>query len=148
MSFLQKWPLLVFYWVLSGSRGLKRRGRCFRFFGAFESRLKPTRRVRVLRKGHFSLHGPMLPTRSMWQFWASETLQKRLSNASVALQKRLTSILHVHLDVFIHCERFHGHGARRWPLWSTTSACASVHDSNRVRPLTPDLPPYISYTLS
>ncbi len=49
----------------------------------------------------------------MWQFWASETLQKRLSNASVTLQKRSTSGLHVLLDVFIHCGRFHGQGARR-----------------------------------
>jgi hypothetical protein len=37
----------------------------------------------------------------MWQFWASETLQKRLSNASVTLQKRCTSFLHALLDVFI-----------------------------------------------
>jgi hypothetical protein len=32
--------------------------------------------------------------------------------------------------------------------WSTTSACASVPGSSRVRRLTPDLPPYISYPLS
>jgi hypothetical protein len=49
----------------------------------------------------------------MWQFWASETLQKRLSNASITLQKRSTSGLHVLLDVFIHCGRFHGQWARR-----------------------------------
>ena len=61
----------------------------------------------------FSLPRPILPTRSMWQFWASETLQKRLSNASMALQKRSTSGLHVLLDVCIHCGRFHGQGARR-----------------------------------
>jgi hypothetical protein len=75
--------------------------------------LKPTRRGRTLQKGHFSLHGPILRTRSMWQFWALETLQKRLSNASVTLQKRSISGLHVLLDVFIHCGRFHGQGARR-----------------------------------
>jgi hypothetical protein len=28
-------------------------------------------------------------------------------------------------------------------LWSTTSACASVPGSSRVRPLTPNLPPYV-----
>ena len=66
-----------------------------------------------MQKGGFSLPGPILPTRSMWQFWASETLQKRLSNASVTLQKRPTSGLHVLLDVFIHCGRFHGQWARR-----------------------------------
>ena len=49
----------------------------------------------------------------MWQFWASETLQKRLSNAPITLQKRSISGLHVLLDVFIHCGRFHGQGARR-----------------------------------
>jgi hypothetical protein len=54
-----------------------------------------------------------LPTRSVWQFWASETLQKRLSNASVTLQKRLTSGLHALLDMFIHCGRFHGQWTRR-----------------------------------
>jgi hypothetical protein len=30
----------------------------------------------------------------------------------------------------------------------TTSGCASVPGSSRARPLTPDLPPCISYTLS
>jgi hypothetical protein len=49
----------------------------------------------------------------MWQFWASETLQERLSNASVTLQKRPTSGLQVLLDVSIHCWRFHGQGVRR-----------------------------------
>jgi hypothetical protein len=49
----------------------------------------------------------------MWQFWASETLQKRLSNASVTLQRRSTSGLHVLLDMFIYCGRFYGQGARR-----------------------------------
>jgi hypothetical protein len=29
-------------------------------------------------------------------------------------------------------------------LWSTTSACASVPGSNRVRPLTPGLPPILA----
>jgi hypothetical protein len=49
----------------------------------------------------------------MWQLWVSETLQKRLSNASVTLQKRPTNGLHVLLDVFIHFGRFHGQRARR-----------------------------------
>ena len=35
-------------------------------------------------------------------------LQKRLSNASVTLQKHFTSGPHVHLGVFIHCGGFHG----------------------------------------
>jgi hypothetical protein len=46
----------------------------------------------------------------MWQFWVSETLQKRLSNASVTLQKRSTSILDVVLDVFIHVGGFMASG--------------------------------------
>jgi hypothetical protein len=33
-------------------------------------------------------------------------------------------------------------------LWSTTSACTSVPGSSRVRPLTPDLPSILRYTLS
>jgi hypothetical protein len=49
----------------------------------------------------------------MWQSWASETLQKRLSNASVTLQKRSISGLHLLLDVLIHCGSFHGQCARR-----------------------------------
>jgi hypothetical protein len=70
-------------------------------------------RAQKTRK-HFSLPRPIVPTRSIWQFWASETLQKRSSNASVMLQKCSTSGLHVLLDVFIHCGRFHGHWARRF----------------------------------
>jgi hypothetical protein len=87
MTFLQKRPLLV---------GSKRQTR-----------------AQKTRGPHFSLPGPILPTRSMWQFWASETLQKRLSNASVTLQKRSTSGLHILLDVFVHCGGFHGQWARR-----------------------------------
>jgi hypothetical protein len=65
----------------------------------------------------------ILPTMSMWQFWATETLQKRLSNASGMLQQRSTSGLHLLLDVLIYCGSFHG----EWKaLWGTTSACASV----------------------
>ena len=44
---------------------------------------------------------------------ASETLQKRLSNASVTLQKRSTRGLHLLLDVLIHYGRFHGQWERR-----------------------------------
>jgi hypothetical protein len=40
-------------------------------------------------------------------------LQKRLSDASVTLQKRSISGLHVLLDVFIHCGGFHGQWTRR-----------------------------------
>ena len=32
-------------------------------------------------------------------------------------------------------------------MWSTTSVCVSVPGSSRLRPLTSDLPPIISYTL-
>jgi hypothetical protein len=35
--------------------------------GSKDGLLKPTRRGRILQKGHFSLPGPILPTRSMWQ---------------------------------------------------------------------------------
>ena len=79
----------------------------------------------------------------MWQFWASETLQKRLSNASVTLQKRPTSGLHVLLDVFIHCGRFHGHWARR---------CGALLARVRVRlaaaraTANPGFTPYIRHT--
>jgi hypothetical protein len=62
--------------------------------------LKPTmyRSGRILLKCHFSPLGPILHamrTRSMWQFWASETFQKRLTNALLTLEKRSSSILHV-----------------------------------------------------
>jgi hypothetical protein len=60
----------------------------------------------------------------MWQFWASETLQKCLSNASVTLQERSTSGLHLLLYVFIHCGGFHGQWARR---------CGVLHVLARVR---------------
>jgi hypothetical protein len=83
----------------------------------------------------------------MWPVWTSETLQKRLSDASVALQKRLTSGLHVLLGVFIHRGRFYD----GWPvdkaLWSTTSVCASVHGSSCARLLTPDLVPKVGTVL-
>jgi hypothetical protein len=101
----------------------------FRVFWDLVCILKPTRRGRILQNGHFSLLGPILPTRSMWQFWASETLQKLLSNASVTLQTRPTSGLHVLLDVFIHCGRFHGQGARRCGalcIFSVTSKGSST----------------------
>jgi hypothetical protein len=66
------------------------------------------RRGRISQKGHFySLPRPILPTRSMWQLWASETLHERMSNASVTLQKRSTRGLHLLLDVIIHFGRFH-----------------------------------------
>jgi hypothetical protein len=50
--------------------------------------------------------------KSTRQFWASETLQKRLSNASVTVQKRSTSRLHLLLDVLIYHGRFHGQWGR------------------------------------
>ena len=81
----------------------------------------------------------------MWQFWASETLQKRLSNASVTLQKRSTRGLHLLLDVFIHCGTFHGQWARHC---GALLVRVRVPGSSRVRPLTLDLPPYIRYTVS
>jgi hypothetical protein len=89
--------------------------------------------VDFLQKWGFSLPGPIIAYEVYVAInWASETLQRRLSNASVTLQKRSTSGLHLLLDVFIHCGGFHG----------------SVPGSSRLRPLTPDLPPYIIYTLS
>jgi hypothetical protein len=81
----------------------------------------------------------------MWQFWASETLQKQLSNASVTLQKRPTSGLHILPDVFIHCGSFHGQWTRRY---GALLVRVRVRRQQRVRPLTPDLPPYITNTLS
>jgi hypothetical protein len=44
--------------------------------------LKPTSRGRILQKCHISLPGPILPTRSMWKFWA----QKRFRNGRVTPQ--------------------------------------------------------------
>jgi hypothetical protein len=49
----------------------------------------------------------------MWQFLASETLLKRLSNASVTRQKRPISGLQVLINVSIHCGGFHGQWVRR-----------------------------------
>ena len=65
-----------------------------------------------------------MPTRSMRQLWASETLQKRSSNASATLQKRSTSGLHILLGVFIHCGSFH----RQW-----TRRCGALLARVRVR---------------
>jgi hypothetical protein len=49
----------------------------------------------------------------MWQFWASEMLQKRLSNASVTVQNRSTDALHILLDVFVdHGLRYYVPGPR------------------------------------
>ena len=70
---------------------------------------------------------------------------KRLINALVTLQKRSTSGLHVLLDVFIHCGRFHGQGVRRC---GALLARVRVRLAACVRPLTPDLPPYIRNPLS
>ena len=102
------WVLHVLrcYVALPPSRTL-----CPRFW-ALVCSLKSTRRGRILQECHFSLHGSILPTRPMWQFWASETLQKWSSNASVTLQKRLTSGLHLLLGRFIHHGRFHGQQSR------------------------------------
>ena len=131
---------------LRGRRGPKRRGRCARVFWALVCFSKPTRRGPFLQKGGFSLLGPILPMRSMWQFWASETLQKRSSNASVTLQKCSTSGLHILLDVFIHGGGFYGQWARRYgALLARVRVCLAAA---RLRSLTPDLPPLISYTLS
>jgi hypothetical protein len=47
----------------------------------------------------------------MWQFWDSEMLQERLSNASATLQKRSTSDLHRLLIVFIQHGEFHAEQA-------------------------------------
>jgi hypothetical protein len=68
-------------------------------------------KVTVIRVTQITIIGDP-PCRSMWQLRASETLQKRLSNASETLQERPTSGLHVLLGVFIHCGRFHGQWAR------------------------------------
>ena len=123
-------------------QGLQRRGSSFRVFGALVCILKLSRRGRFLQNGQFSSPSSILPTRSMWQFWASETgsetLQNRLSNAYVTLEQRSTSGLQRLLDVFIHRGRFYGQWARCC-LWRTTSAC----DSSRVRRLTPDLHPIL-----
>jgi hypothetical protein len=57
--------------------------------------------------------GPILPARPMRQFWASETLQEQLSDASVTLKKRVQiSGLYLLLGVFIHHGRFHGQWAK------------------------------------
>ena len=124
-------PLLR--WFLSGSRGRKRRGNRSRVFWALESRLKLTRRGRKLQKGHFSLPGPILPSRSIWQLWASETLQKGLSNASETRQKRSTSRLHLLLDVFIYCRSFMASKwARRcWALLARVWVCPAAFVRDR-----------------
>jgi hypothetical protein len=77
----------------------------------------------------------------MWHFWASKTLQKRLSNASVTLLQRSISGLHIFLNVFVHRWGFHG----QWvmccgALLARLRVCLATAVS-RVRPLTPALPP-------
>ena len=54
----------------------------------------------------------LAPTRPMCQFWASETLQKHLRDASGTLRQRSTSHLHLLLGMFIRRGRFHGQLAR------------------------------------
>jgi hypothetical protein len=78
------------------------------------------------------MFGPILPTRSVWRFCASETLQERSGNASVTLQKRSTSGLHLFLGVFIHHRRFHGQwawccGAPLAHVWACLAAAACDH---------------------
>jgi hypothetical protein len=92
-----------------------------------------------LHKGHFSAASANTPTRPTWQFWASETLQKRLRNASVTLQKRSTSGLYILLGVFIHPGRFHGQRARCCgALVARVCECAWRRPCTTGRPLTPD----------
>ena len=73
---------------------------------------------------------------------ASETVEQCLSNASKTLDQHPT------------CSPWYVHPLLEvsWPVgkasWSTTSMCESVHGSSRLRPLTSDLPHYISYTMS
>jgi hypothetical protein len=95
-----------------------------------------SKRGQFLQKGGFSLHEPILPTRSMWEFWASETLPGRLSDASVTLQKISTSGPHLLFDAFIHHGRFHGQRARCCgaPL-ARVRVCLAT---SRVRPLASD----------
>jgi hypothetical protein len=102
---------------------------------------RTSRRGRQLQKDHFSPHGPILPTWSMWEFWASKTLQKRLSNASVTLQKRPISGLYLLLDVFIHHGRFYGQRARCCGALPA-SVCASAWQKRaRQLQVTPDSSP-------
>jgi hypothetical protein len=64
----------------------------------------------------------------MWQLWASETLQKRLSNASVTLQKRSASGRHLLQDVLIYHGRFHGQWTRCCgALLARVQMCFSTH---------------------
>jgi hypothetical protein len=117
------------------------RGHDARAFWCLVCVLKLTRRGRVLLKGGFSLSGPILPTRSVCRFCASETLQKRSGDASVTLQKRSTSGLHRFLDVFIHHRRFHGQWARCCgALLARVRACLALPCAS-VRLLTPDTAP-------
>ena len=82
-------------------------------YSGFLKRYRRGLKRRGYGKRGFSLPGPILPTRPMWQFWASETLQKQLINASATLQKRSTSGLYLLLDVYMHYGSFHGRWARR-----------------------------------
>jgi hypothetical protein len=70
--------------------------------------------------------------------------KKRSSNASVTLQKRSTSGLHLLLDVFIHYGGFHGQWARCCgALLARVRVCLAA-PSTRVRPLTPNFAPKLS----
>ena len=137
-------PLLVGVKTQARAQNTWSRGHDAGAFWALICVLKLTGRGRVLLKGGFSLSRPILPTGSVWRFCTSETLQKRSSNASVALQERSTSILHVLLDAFIHCWRFRGQWARRC---GALLACVRIYlvaaACSRVRLLTPDLPPIL-----
>jgi hypothetical protein len=77
-------PLLVGVKTQTGAQ--KTRKMLPRLFGP-RMGLKSARRGRFMQKRHFSPAIANIPTRPMWQFWTSEMLQKRLSNASVTLQQ-------------------------------------------------------------
>jgi hypothetical protein len=103
--------------------------------------LKPTSRGQFLHKGHFSLPRPILPTRpiSTWQFWASETLQKRSSNALVTLQNAPPAAY-----ILSSCSPIMGSSmADGQSVVGTTGARASVPSSSRVQSLTPVSPPLL-----
>jgi hypothetical protein len=68
-----------------------------------------------------------------------------LRNASVTVQKRPTSGLHVLLDVSIHCGRFHGQWARRC---GALLACVRVRLAAARATANPGFTPLIRNTLS
>jgi hypothetical protein len=115
MLYAKNRPLLCIVGFKIQTRAQKTSTRCPRLLGgvrvfwALVCILNPTRRGRILQKSHSACAGQYC----LLGLCDNYGPQKRSSNASVTLQKRSSSGLHLLLGVFIHCGRFHGQWTRR-----------------------------------